>query len=119
MTDNEANENRLLAKAVMRKLYEAGQREHLNILRMYAMRAIAAIDAKNAADSAFVFLDDMSRPYLVFKGWLHYWHGDKKWVTFRELNPGESETLELRKIPDDQAALYGFPDNLKPQKESQ
>jgi hypothetical protein len=38
-------------------------------------------------------------------------------VTFRELNPGESETLERRKIPDDQAALYGFPDNLKPQKE--
>lgn len=59
--------------------------------------------------SPFVFLDDASRPYLAFRGWLHYWHADKKWVTLREMRPGERETLEARKLPDDQAALYGWP----------
>ena len=59
--------------------------------------------------SPFVFLDDASRPYLAFRGWLHYWHADKKWVTLREMKPGECGTLEARKLPDEQAALYGWP----------
>ena len=62
-----------------------------------------------AVGSPFVFLDDASRPYLAFRGWLHYWHADKKWVTLREMKPGECETLEARKLPDEQAALYGWP----------
>ena len=44
MTDNEANEIRLVANEIMRKLYYAGQREQLKILRMYAERAIEEID---------------------------------------------------------------------------
>lgn len=58
--------------------------------------------------SPFVFLDAASRPYLAFRGWLHYWHADNKWVTLREIKPGERETLEARKLPDKQAALYGL-----------
>lgn len=62
-----------------------------------------------SSGSPFVFLDDASRPYLAFRDWLHYWHADKKWVTLRALKPSERETLEARKLPDDQAALYGWP----------
>ena len=59
--------------------------------------------------SPFVFIDDASRPYLAFRGWLHYLHADDKWVTLRVMKPGERETLEARKLPDEQAALYGWP----------
>ncbi len=62
-----------------------------------------------ADGSSFVFLDDASRPYLVFRGWINYRHSDNQWVTLRELKPGERETLEALKLPDDQAALYGWP----------
>lgn len=66
-------------------------------------------DSRSTDCSPFVFLDDASRPYLAFRGWLHYWHADKKWVTLRAMKPGERERLEARKLPDEQAALYGWP----------
>jgi len=46
MTENEANEIRLIANEIMRRLYEAGAREQLDLLRMYAVRAIEEIDKK-------------------------------------------------------------------------
>lgn len=46
MTDNEANEIRLIANEVMRRLYIDGQREQLDLLRMYAVSAIEHIDNK-------------------------------------------------------------------------
>lgn len=41
---NDANEQRLIANEIMRRLYEAGEREQLELLRMYAERAIQEID---------------------------------------------------------------------------
>jgi len=58
--------------------------------------------------SPFVFLDGAARPYLAFRGWLHYWHA-ANWVALRELEVGEREAFETRKLPSDQAALYGWP----------
>lgn len=53
MTDSEANEIRLIANEIMLRLYKAGQRDQLNLLRIYAVRAIKEIDKKpNAAGSS-------------------------------------------------------------------
>ncbi len=46
MTDNEANELRVLANEVMRRLFEGGHREQLNILKAYAKIAIEHLDEK-------------------------------------------------------------------------
>jgi len=46
-----------------------------------------------------VFLDKLSRPYLVKKWggshWLFYWHPDKRWVSLRKCNPGEVFPINL------------------------
>lgn len=44
MTNSEANELRLIANEIMRKLYLNNQREQLELLRMYADSAIKEID---------------------------------------------------------------------------
>ncbi len=48
MTDSEANELRLVANEIMRQLYEADKRDQLNLLGMYAKRAIEEIDKAKA-----------------------------------------------------------------------
>ncbi len=66
--------------------------------------------APTTMKSPFVFIDDASRPFLVFNDWLHRWNkGTNGWVTSRPLEPGEIEALALRKLPDYHAALYGWP----------
>lgn len=59
--------------------------------------------------ASFVFLDAQRDPFLVHDGWLHWWHPNKEWVTQRELRPGEDQLFALRRLPDEQAALYGYP----------
>lgn len=44
MTNSEANEYRLTANEIMSMLCEAGKREQLDLLRMYAESAITQID---------------------------------------------------------------------------
>ena len=44
MTADEANALRVVANEIMSRLYIAGEREHLEILRLYAVRAIKEID---------------------------------------------------------------------------
>lgn len=44
LSDDEANEIRLVANEIMRRLYEGGQREQLDLLRMYAEIALKHID---------------------------------------------------------------------------
>lgn len=44
MTAEEANNIRLYANEIMRRLYVDGQREQLEILRMYSVRAIEELD---------------------------------------------------------------------------
>lgn len=68
----------------------------------------AAVEDEKAAPP-IVFLDDRSRPFLAFRGWLHYRAAGDRWVTLRELKPGERTELQGRKLSDDQAALYGWP----------
>lgn len=46
MTDSEANELRLVANEIMRQLFEAGQRDQLDMLRCYAKIAIEHLDKK-------------------------------------------------------------------------
>jgi hypothetical protein len=46
MTDEEANEIRLIANEIMRRLYENGKRSQLDLLQKYALRAIEEIDKK-------------------------------------------------------------------------
>ena len=43
-TDHEANEVRLIANEIMRRLYTGGHREQLNLLLRYAEQAIEEID---------------------------------------------------------------------------
>jgi len=49
MTDSHANEIRLIANEIMRQLYEAGQREQLDLLRMYAEIALKRMDEQAAS----------------------------------------------------------------------
>ena len=44
MNANDANEERLIANEIMRRLYEAGEAEQLRILMLYAKRCIELID---------------------------------------------------------------------------
>jgi len=44
MTDEEANEIRLIANEIMRRLYENRKRDQLDLLQGYASRAIEEID---------------------------------------------------------------------------
>lgn len=85
------------------------ERTHKMKTEIENTKSAAGADSSPSSGSPFVFLDERSLPCLAFRGWLHYWHPDKKWVTLRDMNPGERETLEARKLPDDQAAFYGWP----------
>lgn len=53
----------------------------------------------------FVFLDQ-NRPKLITRGWMHYWHPDKRWVTEREVTQEETTTFEARKLKPEHARLY-------------
>lgn len=46
MKTNNANEERLIANEIMRRLYEADEREQLDLLRRYAEIAIKHIDER-------------------------------------------------------------------------
>jgi len=55
----------------------------------------------------YVYLDDASWPYFVFKSTLYYWCGDsKKWVSLRKLAYGEFYRLKPRALSNKDAKLY-------------
>lgn len=47
-----ANEERLIANEIMRRLYEAGERDQLDLLRIYAEVAIREIDKESKPTTA-------------------------------------------------------------------
>lgn len=51
-----------------------------------------------------VFLGMDGRPYLVARGWIHWWHPDKRWVT---LQKDDGRSRSFKPLPSDQAAMYG------------
>jgi hypothetical protein len=48
------------------------------------------------------------RPYLLWNGWVCYWHADKKWVT---LQKDDGRARCMKPLPPDQAAMYGVEDD--------
>lgn len=98
---------------------DVGHGAHMDNVTAARVKIQAALALFPSTPPPFVFLDAASRPYLVLNGWLRYQTGDKKWVTLRELKPGEYALLGSRKLPDAEADLYmgsyGGDDNHKQQ----
>ncbi len=58
----------------------------------------------------FVFIDSMSRPFLLANGWIHYWNeANKNWVTLREHTAFDLGRFFLVRLPKHEAAIYGLP----------
>lgn len=53
MTDKEANDFRLYANEIMRRLYEAGQLDQLRILELYATNALQTAKEKTGKVPSF------------------------------------------------------------------
>jgi hypothetical protein len=61
-------------------------------------------------EQGFVFLDDMSRPFLCCmwgdEPWLFNWSKGNGWVSLRKVTQQEVWAFNERALPPDQAALY-------------
>ncbi len=60
--------------------------------------------------SGSVWIDRRGEPFAIARGWVHWWHPDKQWVTLREALFIEP-LLSCERVSPEHAKLYGIKDD--------